>query len=284
MTSVPPPGGGGDGAPRCPRHPDVVAYVRCQRCGRPACPACQVPAAVGVQCVDCVAEAKRAVRPTRTALGAPLRTGYPLVTLSIIAVTVVSFVLQLTVGDAWTDRLLFAPVLGWAEPWRFVSVALLHSPGMILHIAFNMYALYILGGFLERELGRWRFGALYVLSAVAGSVGSLLLATTPTAWFTAVIGASGAVFGLFGAVFVVLRKVGGNVRTILVLLVLNGVMGFVVPGIAWESHLGGFVGGLLLGAAFAHAPRDRRTEVSVAAVVGLAVLLVLLAVLRYQVF
>ncbi len=269
--------------PVCPRHPDRVSYVRCQRCGRPACPECQRPAAVGVHCVDCVREASRTVAQPRTAFGAPLRAGRPVVTLTLIGLCVVSYVLQMTVGSAWTGRLIFAPVIGDLEPWRFLTAAFLHDTGMILHIAFNMYALWILGQNLELALGRWRFIALYLLSAVGGTVTVTLLAAPTVAggWTTGVVGASGAVFGLFGAILVVLRRLGRSAQPIVVILVINAVIGFVVPGISWQSHLGGLLTGAALGAAYAYAPKGRRLEVGIGATVLVGVVLVALAVLKY---
>lgn len=265
----------------CPRHPDRVAYVRCQRCGRPACPECQRTAAVGVHCVDCVREHARTAPVPRTAFGAPLRGGRPVVTLSLVGLCVASFLLQLTVGGPWTEAWIFAPFLGASEPWRFLTAAFLHSPSLLLHILFNMYALWMLGQVLEPALGRWRFLTLYLLSAVGGSVMVTALAPLTGGWFQLVVGASGAVFGLFGALLVVLRRTGRSARGIVVLLVINGVLGFVVPNIAWEAHLGGLLVGMALGAAFAYAPRDRRTLLGVGASVLVAVVLVAVTLATY---
>lgn len=269
------PGVPGDGTgqpPVCPRHPDRVAYVRCQRCGRPACPECQRPAPVGVHCVDCVAEAARTSREGRTAFGGRVRGGRPVVTLTIIALCAVSYVLQLAV-PGWTSRWAFSPVAGAYEPWRFLTAAFLHSPGQVFHILFNMIALWMVGPYLESTLGRARFATLYLVSALGGSVGAVLLAPATGTWLTAMVGASGAVFGMFGAVLVVLRRTGRDAGPIIGILVLNGVLGFVLPGIAWQAHLGGLVVGALLGAAYAYAPRDRRALVGWAAPVALVVVL-----------
>ena len=269
------PGVPGDGTgqpPVCPRHPDRVAYVRCQRCGRPACPECQRPAPVGVHCVDCVAEAARTSREGRTAFGGRVRGGRPVVTLTIIALCAVSYVLQLAV-PGWTSRWAFSPVAGAYEPWRFLTAAFLHSPGQVFHILFNMIALWMVGPYLESTLGRARFATLYLVSALGGSVGAVLLAPATGTWLTAMVGASGAVFGMFGAVLVVLRRTGRDAGPIIGILVLNGVLGFVLPGIAWQAHLGGLVAGALLGAAYAYAPRDRRALVGWAAPVALVVVL-----------
>lgn len=280
-TPSTPPGAADQTVPTCPRHPDRVSYVRCQRCGRPACPECSVQASVGVQCVDCVREAQRTAPVHRTALGAPLRTGRPVVTYTIIALCLISYVLQLSV-DGWTGRLAFSPFTGELEPWRFVTAAFLHST-QIFHVALNIYALWIVGPYLENLLGRARFISLYLLSAIGGHVAVVLLADPLSAsWFTGTVGASGAVFGLFGAIFVVMRRMGQEARGMLVIIGLNLVVGFVVPNISWQGHLGGLVTGAVLGAAYAFAPRERRTLVGIVATVAVAVLLVGAVLLRYS--
>ncbi|GAB2488714.1 rhomboid family intramembrane serine protease [Promicromonospora xylanilytica] len=275
-------------APVCPRHPDRVSYVRCQRCGRPACPECQRPAAVGVQCVDCVRESKRTAPRVRTVFGGAADSaavnGRPLVTLTIIGICAVSWLLQLVTAGAWTEALWFWPWGGVIEPWRFLTASFLHSTSP-LHILFNMYALWITGQFLEPLLGRLRFGVLCLLSAVGGSVAVLLLAGDPAtsaAWVTPVVGASGMVFGLFGAMLPVMRRLGRSMGQVLVLLAINGAIGFFVPNISWQAHLGGLVTGALVAAAYAYAPKERRAAVAwVVPVAGVA-LLVGLAVLRYS--
>ncbi|MEP7765360.1 rhomboid family intramembrane serine protease [Sanguibacter sp. 26GB23] len=268
--------------PVCPRHPDRISYVRCQRCGRPACTECVVQAPVGVQCVDCVREAQSTVRPARTVLGAPVRAGQPVVTLSIITLCAVSYLLQLTLEwEDWTSRWAFAPVLGDVEPWRFLTSAFMHSQ-QPLHILLNMYALWIVGPELERMLGRARFVGLYVLSAIGGSVAVLLFSDpTTVSWFTGTVGASGAVFGLFGAILIVLRRLGRDARAILVIIGLNFAIGFFVPNISWQGHLGGLVTGTLLGALYAFAPRAHRRAVSIVGTSVVAVILVAAAMLRY---
>lgn len=221
-----------------------------------------------------------------TVLGGDVRTGRPVVTFTIIGMCVVSFLLQLVPGLGWTERWLFAPAVGAVEPWRFLTVAFLHSTGMLLHIAFNMYALYITGQFLEPLLGRARFTALCVLSAVGGSVGFLLFAGLDgpfgVSWMQGTVGASGMVFGLFGAMLPVLRRMGRSAAQIVVLLAINGVLGFIVPTIAWQAHLGGLVTGLALGAAFAFAPRRAQRVIGVVAPAGVLLVLVLAAVAKYE--
>ncbi|HET8600070.1 MAG TPA: rhomboid family intramembrane serine protease [Segeticoccus sp.] len=279
-------------APVCPRHPDRVSYVRCQRCGRPTCPECQRPAAVGVQCVDCIREANRGARVTRTTLGGRAsRDTRPLVTYTLIAICVLVWLGQLA-SPIVTRDLWFSPLQGSSEPWRFVTAAFVHAPGIgnIWHIGFNMYALWILGQYLEPLLGRVRFLALYLISAIGGSVGYLLFAQPPTiqnpqtGWVTPTVGASGAVFGLFLAMFVINRHLGRSSAGILGILVINAVLGFIVPGIAWQAHVGGAITGLLCGAVIAwtspRAPTWRR-QLQVPLLVAVLVLAGVLAWLRY---
>ncbi|WP_375164820.1 rhomboid family intramembrane serine protease [Arthrobacter sp.] len=161
------------------------------------------------------------------------------------------------------------------EPWRMVTAAFLHSTGFLLHIGFNMYALWIMGQALEPLLGRARFLALYLIAAFGGSVAVLLL-TNP---LQGVVGASGAVFGLFGAMLIVQRRRGGDVRQLVVLIAINTVLGFVVPGISWQAHLGGLLAGGAAAAIIAYTPRSpRRSLIQWAGLTGLTLVLVALTV------
>ena len=158
-----------------------------------------------------------------------------------------------------------------------LTSAFLHSQGFLLHIVLNMYTLWIFGQALEPLLGRIRFLAVYLLSAIGGSVGYLLLTPVlPEGGPVGLVGASGAIFGLFGAMLVVQRHRGGETRQLWVLIAINGVIGFMVPQIAWQAHLGGFITGALCAAAIAYVPRSPRRNVLQAG--GLALVLVLLAV------
>lgn len=268
--------------PVCPRHPDRPSYVRCQRCGRPACPDCQRAAAVGFQCVDCVNEAKRSTPEVRTVYGGAAANGKPVVTFGIIAVCVVVYALQWlipgqTVYEQFAYNNVFAtPQYGAFEPWRMLTAAFLHSPDSLLHILLNMYTLWIFGQALEPLLGRVRFLALYLLSAVGGSVGYLLLnpVLVPGQGLVGVVGASGAIFGLFGAMLLVQRQRGGDTRQLWVLIAINGVIGFLIPQIAWQAHLGGLITGALCAAVLAYTPRGPRQGLLQAA--GLVAVLALL--------
>ena len=272
------PAAGPQAAPVCPRHPDRVSYVSCQRCGRPACPECQRPAAVGFQCVDCVREL--AGPAPKTAYGAVARPGgRPLVTMLLIAACAAVYALQWAVPGSFVyQEFAYATLLTGVEPYRMLTAAFLHAESFILHIVVNMYTLWIFGQALEPLLGRARFLAVYLLSAVGGSVGFFLL-TPPD--LGGVVGASGAVFGLFGAMFVVMRQRGGDSRQLLVLIGVNAVLGFVVPQIAWQAHLGGLVTGALATAAVAYAPRGRyRALVQYGGMAVVAVLLVVATLAR----
>ncbi|WP_413249377.1 rhomboid family intramembrane serine protease [Sinomonas flava] len=273
------PAAGPEAVPVCPRHPDRVSYVSCQRCGRPACPECQRPAAVGFQCVDCVRELS-AQSSVRTVYGGTARPGgRPVVTFALIAACALVYVLQWVIpNDAVYQNFAYATLLTGIEPYRMLTSAFLHAQSFVLHIVVNMYTLWIFGQALEPVLGRVRFLAVYLLSAVGGSVGYFLL--TPPG-LGGVVGASGAVFGLFGALFVVMRQRGGDSRQLLVLIAINAVLGFVIPQIAWQAHLGGLVTGALATAAIAYAPRGRlRTLVQVGAMVAIAVVLAVVTVVR----
>jgi membrane associated rhomboid family serine protease len=208
--------------------------------------------------------------------------GRPLVTFLIIGLCALVYVLQwLVPNDGIYQNLAFAtvyasPEFGVFEPWRMLTSAFLHSQGFILHIALNMYMLWMFGQALEPLLGRLRFLAVYLLSAFGGSVGYLLLTAnySPGQPVSGVVGASGAIFGLFGAMLVVQRHRGGETRQLWVLIAINGVIGFLVPQIAWQAHLGGLVTGALCAAVIAYTPRGPRQGLLQAT--GLLLVLVLL--------
>lgn len=207
-----------------------------------------------MQCVDCVNEGRKTVRQGRTMFGGAVTDGRPVLTFGILAVTVAVFVLQ-RVSSVVTELLWFSPIQGEVEPWRFLTSALVH--GNFLHIGLNMYALYIIGQFLEPALGRARFLTLYALGSLGGAVMILLLASPLSrTWITATVGASGAVFALFGALFVIQRRLGRSTSGLLVLLAINAAIPFLYPNISWQGHLGGLVTGVAAGAVFAYLGRS----------------------------
>ena len=285
MSSSPELPGAGDGVtgaggePVCPRHPGTVAYVRCQRCERPTCPACQRQAAVGVHCVDCV-RAQPGVQ-ARTVAGARLERRRPVVTEGLLGLLVAVYVAQL-VSPVVTEVLAFSPVVSRAEPWRFLTAALVHSPGLVLHVLFNGLALWAFGRELEVQLGRLRYVAVLLVSTFGASVAVLLLTSSAsTSWFGLTVGASGAVFGLLGTGVMLGARKGEPVLRQVGVLVLLAVAGVVVPSISWQGHLGGLVAGVLVGAVLAFAPRRRRGTWQVAGVAVVVLVLLSLTLVRW---
>ena len=272
----------------CYRHPDRQSFVLCQRCLRTICPECQTQGAVGVICPECMAEQRKKQSPAqrkaerRWSRPRAVATygGRPVVTYAIIAITAFAFLLGLIpgFGDLVRGSLLF-----WApsiyptlpvpfQPWTVLTVALVHSS--FWHIGLNMLALWLIGRSLEPLLGRWRFLTLYLLSTLGGSVAVALLSFP-----TQVVGASGAIFGLFGALLVIGRHLGANVTGIAIILGLNLVIGF-IPGfnVSWQAHVGGLVVGALVGLIFSvtRSPRRRALQIALLAAVALGLVALLL--------
>jgi membrane associated rhomboid family serine protease len=280
-------------APVCYRHTDREAHIRCQRCERPICPDCMQPASVGFQCPSCVREGARGTRTARTPYGGQ-RTGNPALTSQVlVAINVVVWVLILATGyrsSPLVDKLALTPlgavfrltdgstelVRGVADgaPWQLLTSMFTHVE--IWHLGFNMLVLWTLGPQLELAVGRIRFLAIYLVSGFAGSASVM--------WFSpehgSTLGASGAIFGMLGALLVIAVKVRGDVRGIATWIGINFVITFLLAGISWQGHVGGFVGGLLVGAAVVYAPRGRRAVWQVAGVGAVAVLVALATALR----
>lgn len=258
--------------PTCYRHPDRETYVRCQRCERPICPDCMREAAVGFQCVECVTDGHRGTRAPRTLGGARAGTVRTAVlTWTLVGVNVLVFIAQLA-DPTLLYRLAMNPLaVAAGQWWRPLTAAFLHSQsGFYLHIVFNMWALIVLGPQLERTLGRARFGALYILSALAGSA----LVYWVAGMSSLTIGASGAIFGLFGATFVLARRLRLNTTFLVVIIVFNLVLTFSIPGISWGAHVGGLAAGVALSAAYVYAPAHRRVMTHVVVTAGVAVVIV----------
>ncbi len=274
---------------RCYRHPDREAYISCQRCERLICPECMRDASVGFQCPSCVVEGAKTIRAPRTVAGGAISGREGVVSLTLIGLNVLAFVLTMASGGnsgtifqsgAMLSSTVITPsgeiLTGVADGdyWRLITSTFLHRD--VLHIAFNMYALYLFGPFVERALGIPRFVAAYLSVAVIGSVFVYLLSSP----YALTIGASGAVFGLFGMALMLLLKAKQDVRTLLMLLGINAIIGFTANGISWEAHLGGFIGGVILGAAFAYAPRDRKGVTQLVVFAGLWTAMIIAIVLR----
>lgn len=230
----------------CYRHPDRQSFVLCQRCGRTICPECQTQAAVGVHCPECVREARASAPRTKPAVVTALRRqGAPLVTYAIIAVCAVLWLTELLPGNPTANALLYWGPYTLVEPWRLITYAFVHAAPLPLHLLVNMLSLWILGRIFEPAVGRARFLAIFLISALGGSVAVLLLAPV-----TPVVGASAGVFGLFAALFVIQRRMGATNWQLLVVIGLNLAIGFFVSGISWQGHIGGLLAGALVALVF----------------------------------
>jgi membrane associated rhomboid family serine protease len=251
----------------CYRHPSRETGVSCANCGRPICPDCMTTTSVGMRCPEC----SRQRTPVKTLRNTVSR---PEVTLALIAINVVAFLAEGNVSinsnptnKVYEEGALFGSLRGFphlgvahGQWWRVVTSGFLHEN--LLHIGFNMYVLYVLGQMLEPALGRLRFGVIYGVSLLTGSLGALLVTPhSPT------VGASGAVFGIMGAAAVEMRArqipimqsgVGG-------LILINLVISFTLPGISWGGHVGGLIGGALVALIFQQAARRGAQSLALAA-------------------
>lgn len=262
----------------CYRHPNRQSYVLCQRCGRTICPECQTQGAVGVICPECMREQRGSAPRTKPEiLRRATGRGSPLVTYLIIAACVAVFIAQSIpgLGDSVTEALQYAGAYsypGFFQPWRMFTTILAH--GTILHILLNMYTLWILGTILEPMLGRTRYLVLFLLSGWAGSLGVMFIAPPDQG----TIGASGAIFGLMAALLVIQRRLGGNVTQLLVLVGINLVIGFIPAfGIAWQAHIGGLIGGAVVGLIFTETRASSRRGLQIGLLAAVAVLLLVLS-------
>ncbi len=291
----------------CYRHPDRETGVSCSNCGRPICPECMIPAPVGFRCPECVKEQSARGSRAQVVTRGQIRSGWNggigspsglSATKVLIALNVIMFVFEIVTGatgimgggsaQAMLNLGALWPraVLQEHEYWRMITSMFLQDG--ILHILFNMWALWAIGGFMEAALGRFKFVLLYFISGFAGSV--LVLAAAPTD--SLVVGASGAIFGIFGALAVHAflnrgrdfqsRALLGNV---IFLLVINLVFTFSAGRVSWQAHIGGLVAGAATMAAMMLAGRkDPRRPFGMAD--GLAVggiVLVLILVVAWQV-
>ena len=249
----------------CYRHPSRETGVSCSNCGRPICPDCMRVASVGFQCPECVAEGAKTVREPRTTFGGRITDESSRVTQVVLAVCVGLYAVGLVVGERELQLRLGniagpvllredGPVEGVAagQYYRLLTAAFLHAN--LVHLVVNMLALAQLGPGLEQRLGRVRFLGLYLLSALGGSTLSFVI-SDPGALG---VGASGAIYGLFGAYFVVERRLGGDTRPIVTLILVNLAISFAVPIIDWRAHLGGLVTGAAVAVLLAYVPKGPR--------------------------
>lgn len=274
----------------CYRHPDRETGIRCTRCDRPICPDCMIPASVGYQCPECVrtgsgtGHGPRANQPRTLAGGAVVKDTW-LVTKILLGLNLAVFVAIQAMGRPLLDELLlfgratterFGPLEGVAEGewYRLLTSAFSHEA--FWHVGMNMLALWVIGPQLEAALGRARFLALYLLSALGGSTLTYVIADPQQAS----LGASGAIFGLFGAMAVLVRRLRYDMRPILILLAINLVFTFTWSNIAWEAHVGGLVVGAAIAYAMVHAPRERRAPVQYGACAAVLALELVALVVR----
>ena len=260
----------------CYRHPNRETGVSCSNCGRPICPDCMTATSVGMRCPVC------AKQRTKVKTAATMN-AEPRVTVAIIVLCVIFFLssggsigLSSVGGSSWIYQhfALYGPLVDAGDYWRLVTSGFLHSG--IFHIGFNMYLLWILGQQLEPAMGSTRFGTVYFTALLCGSFGALVQTTE-----AGIVGASGAVFGLMGALAVEQFRRGydpfaGGLGG---LIFINLIIGFVPSfNIAVGGHIGGLIGGALAGLAFHFADRFRQPWVGYAACLALSVLSVVAAI------
>ena len=280
------------GVEACYRHPNVQTGVHCTRCGKPICPECMVEAPVGFQCPDCVAEARKAFKQSgagpqtlRSQAGTP-------VTFGLLAALGIMFVVQIATGGNVMQATANIINLGAEVPllvaageyWRLASAIFLHAG--ILHLAMNGYGLYLFGSFVERSFGKGHLIAMFFVTGLVASATSYALAPE-SGWATPSLGASGAVFGLFGvfAAYFFRRRNTRYGRAMfqqaMFWLMFNVILGFSIPNIDWKAHLGGVVAGFI-GGYFLELETEtsRRKSVQVLVYVGLIALA--LALVAYK--
>jgi|GraSoiStandDraft_4_1057263.scaffolds.fasta_scaffold09539_3 membrane associated rhomboid family serine protease len=258
----------------CYRHPKRETNVHCSNCGRPICPDCMTVTPVGMRCPEC---ARQRTRVTRMAPGIHL--GRAPATYVLIALNVIGFLAEVATGSplglgftfeasgsVFQHYSLFGPAVANGEWYRLITAGFLHAG--LVHIAFNMFALYILGSLLEPGIGTPRFLAVYFVSLLAGSFGALLL--TP---HTPSLGASGAVFGVMSAAFIVARHRGVDqlASQIGFYIIINIVFTLGVRDISVGAHFGGLIAGALCALLIVYSERRARRPVELE-VIGMAAL------------
>lgn len=260
----------------CYAHPKTPTKLRCSRCNRPICGRCAIPASVGQHCPECVAEARRSAPKVRTQLAATAPT-----VMAIIAINVIVFVAQNAVGGLTQRFAAIPPLIADGEYYRLITPMFLHSTDFLLHIVFNMFVLYIYGPNVEQAFGKIRFLVMYLICGFTGSVASYAFGPC----FVSGVGASGAIFGLVGILIAYLYNrrsqtmMQAYMRNLLTFVGINMILGFVIAGIDWRAHVGGLVGGLVLGAGFDQGgkpnPSVGRQVATAAAVIAVGVAIVI---------
>jgi membrane associated rhomboid family serine protease len=260
----------------CYRHPDRETGVSCSSCGRPICPDCMTPTPVGMRCPECTRQRTRVT----TGAGSFGRSTAAPATYVLIGLNVVAFLAEIAggtggfdaSGSVVNDFALRGSAVADGEWYRILSGGFLHAGPV--HLLFNMFALYVLGSLLEPSIGTPRFVALYFASLLAGALGALALSDPGDN----TVGASGAIFGLFGAAFVIARGRGLDAIAgeLGLLLLINLALTFGIPGISIGGHLGGLAGGVVCALAIVAGergtlgPRRIQVELALMAAIGLA--------------
>lgn len=255
--------------PTCYRHPTRETGVSCSNCGRPICPDCMTSTTVGMRCPECARQRTRVVRPRAMTDAAPAATQ------AIIAINVAVYLAELFTGGGlgsvggtvYQHGALFGPLVAAGDWWRVITSGFLHAG--FFHLALNMLFIWFIGRLLEPAIGTPRFVVAYGASLLCGSFGVLLLEPHSIA-----VGASGAAFGLLGALIAEARSRGIDLWAagLIQLALVNFAFTFFFPGIAVGAHLGGFVGGILVGVIYDQCDRRRLPrEASLAAGVLLGV-------------
>jgi membrane associated rhomboid family serine protease len=263
----------------CYRHPDRETGLSCSDCGRPICADCATFAPVGIRCPDHAGVRRGPTtrlkpRPVRRAPGLALASGAAPVTNVLIGLNVAIYLIGASQGAGFNNPggslyaklWLDAPDLhngGW---WRLVTTMFLHAS--VLHIAFNMFALWVIGRPVEQYLGPLRYAGLYFVSGLAGSAGALLQTPGVT------VGASGAIFGILGAMIILEWQVTGRLAgNAMGLAAINLLISIAIPGISWGGHVGGLIGGILVMLAYAHwrGGRAQYGQIGIPGLLGLIV-------------
>jgi membrane associated rhomboid family serine protease len=266
--------------PTCYRHPDRETGLSCSECGRPICTECMTMAPVGIRCPEHAGSAgRKRLRGPAPVVRAQRQIGstFAPVTKALIAINVAIYLIGAVQGGGinspggsiysklWLDA-YDVHNGGW---WRLITTAFLHAN--IIHIGFNMFALWVIGGPVEHYLGRVRYLCLYFVAGLAGSAGALLQTPLVT------VGASGAIFGILGALLILewqaTGKLGGQAMT---LIIINLAFSFTFSGISWGGHVGGLIGGILATLAFARWGRGHAAygRIGLGGALGLALIAV----------
>jgi membrane associated rhomboid family serine protease len=272
-------------AGRCYRHPDRETNVSCTRCDRPICPDCLRSAAVGFQCPECVRGQNRG-RQATLPYGGRIAEQAGLVSIVLGVLNIGMYILTALTSPSGVHhnassrifvRLVLVPewIARTGEYWRLIGTAFLHYG--FLHIAVNMISLAVLGPGVERVFGRVRFAVLYIVAALGGSVAVYAFDPNP---LQATAGASAAIFGLFGALIVLYRKLGLDIRALIPTILINAYITYRVPNISWIGHLGGLVTGALVALVLVYAPRVNRLRYQIGGITIILAIMVGLTVWR----